>query len=106
MSGGGATQKSKPLRLVQQGETPDNAKPLAGFSGASVWEIVDNYDTDTYRAVYAVKFRKAVYVLHAFKKKSKQGIKTPKKELELINQRLQFAKNEYAKQYPDKKNGR
>ena len=71
------------------------AKPLRGFAGAGVLEIVDDHDGDTYRAVYTVRFAGAVYVLHAFQKKSKRGIATPKTELDLIKQRLKRAREDY-----------
>jgi phage-related protein len=58
-------------------------------------EIVDDFDGDTFRAVYTVRFAKAVYVLHAFRKKSKRGAATPKAELDLIDQRLKRAKEDY-----------
>ena len=70
-------------------------KPLKGFGDAGVLEIVDDFDGDTYRAVYTVRFAGVVYVLHAFQKKSKKGIATPKAELELIEQRLRRAKEDY-----------
>ena len=60
------------LHLAQCGEKANNAKPLTGFKGASVLEITDDYDSDTYRAVYTVKFQGVVYVLHVFQKKSKK----------------------------------
>ena len=66
---------------------PD-AKPLKGFHGASVLEIVVPFDTNTYRAVYTTKLKEAIYVLHIFQKKSKSGIATPKKEIDLIKLRL------------------
>jgi phage-related protein len=78
------------LQLVQAGETPQEAKPLKGIYGG-VYEIVKRYNTDTYRAVYAVKIGERVYVLHAFQKKSKQGIKTPQSDIELIKQRYKDA---------------
>src|SRR6266852_6892539 len=62
------------------------AKPLKGFGDAGVLEIEDDFDGDTFRAVYTVRFAKVVYVLHAFQKKSKRGIATPKAELDLIEQ--------------------
>ncbi len=71
------------------------AKPLKGFGGAGVLEIVDDFDGDAYRAVYTVRFTGVVYVLHAFQKKSKRGIATPKAELDLITQRLKRAKEDY-----------
>jgi phage-related protein len=60
-----------------------------------VLEIVDNFDGDAFRAVYTVRFAKAVYVLHAFRKKSKRGVATPKTELDLIEQRLKRAREDY-----------
>jgi phage-related protein len=78
------------LQLVQAGETPLSAKPFKGV-GSGVYEIVKRYDTDTYRAVYAVKIGEKVYVLHAFEKKSKQGIKTPQADVDLIKQRYKDA---------------
>lgn len=60
-------------------------------------EIVAPYQTDTYRAVYTVRFQGAVYVLHAFQKKSKKGIATPQKDIELIRQRLAAAERDYRK---------
>lgn len=87
------------LHLAQCGEKTSNAKPLTGFKGASVLEIVDNYNTDTYRALYTVKFEEAIYVLHAFQKKSKTGIATPKNDINLIEQRLTKAKDYHEKYY-------
>jgi phage-related protein len=71
------------------------AKPLKGFGGAGVLEIVDDFDGDTFRSVYTVRFAEAVYVLHAFQKKSKRGVGTPKAELDLIDLRLKRAKEDY-----------
>jgi phage-related protein len=71
------------------------AKPLKGFRGAGILEIVDDFDGDTYRAVYTVRFAGAVYVLHAFQKKSRHGIATPRAELKLIEQRLGRAREDY-----------
>jgi phage-related protein len=71
------------------------AKPLKGFGGAGVLEIVDDFDGDTYRTVYTVRFAGAVYVPHAFQKKSKRSIATPKTELDLIEQRLKRAREDY-----------
>jgi phage-related protein len=78
------------LQLVQAGETPLEAKPFKGV-GSGVYEIVKRYDTDTYRAVYAVKIGKTIYVLHAFQKKSKKGIETPQADVDLIKQRYKDA---------------
>ncbi len=80
------------LDMVQNGETPASAKPLTGLSG--VMELVERYSRDTYRAVYVTHIGSVVYVLHCFKKKSKQGIKTPKGEIDLIRQRLQQVQEE------------
>jgi phage-related protein len=76
--------------LVQNKEHHQNIKPLKGFS-SGVMEIKSDYDKDTYRTVYAAQLGDEIYVLHAFKKKSKRGIKTPKEELEVIKQRLKRA---------------
>jgi len=79
------------LYEAQSGLKPVTAKALKGFGGASVLEIVSDHRTDTYRAVYTVKFGERVYVLHAFQKKSKSGIATPKAVIELIKNRLKQA---------------
>lgn len=76
------------LYAAQQGETDPAAKPLKGFGGASVLEIVVEERGGTWRAVYTVRFEEAVYVLHAFQKKAKRGIATPQAEIDLIRQRL------------------
>ena len=78
------------LFLAQTGQHPPSAKPLKGF-GNGVVELVDDFDKDTYRAVYTVRLATAVYVLHAFKKKSKQGSKTRQSDIELIRRRLRTA---------------
>lgn len=83
------------LYAAQKGETDPAAKPLRGFGGRSVIEIVSDHRGDTWRSVYTVRFEDAVYVLHAFQKKSKKGIATLKKELELIRQRLAEAERDY-----------
>jgi len=79
------------LYLAQTGGKHPSAKPLKGFGGAGVLEVVDDHGTDTYRAVYTVRFAGRVYVLHAFQKKSKKGIATPKPDLDLIARRLRAA---------------
>jgi phage-related protein len=84
---------------AQTGGKHIDAKPLRGFGGASVMEVVTNDAGGTYRAVYTVKFDKAVYVLHVFKKKSKRGVATPKAEIEKIKSRLKIAEAHYAKHY-------
>lgn len=78
------------LYRIQQSRTPESTKPLKGLSG--VMEIVERYDTDTYRAVYVANLGGEVYVLHCFKKKSKRGIKTPKEDIDVIKHRLRLAK--------------
>jgi len=77
------------LHRVQSGETPEEAKPLRGFPG--VYEIRSNFDTDTFRAVYALKIGAKIYVLHTFQKKSKSGISTPKRDMDRIAERLKYA---------------
>jgi len=79
------------LYLVQTGQTPPSAKPMRGIE-SGVFEIVDDYDTDTYRAVYTVKVGRSLYILHAFMKKSTRGIRTPKREIDLIRRRLRRAR--------------
>lgn len=81
------------LYAAQQGETDPAAKPLKGFSGAAVIEIASDYKSDTWRAVYTVRFKEAIYVLHAFQKKSKRGIATPKSEMAVIRLRLAEAEH-------------
>jgi phage-related protein len=77
------------LFLAQMGERHSTmAKTLSGFGGAAVIEVRESYDGDAYRAVYTVRYADAVYVLHAFQKKSKKGIATPKAETDLIERRL------------------
>ncbi len=78
----------KALYAAQQGETDPAAKPLKGFGGARVMEIVDRYDTNAYRAVYTAQFGEAIYVLHTFQKKSTRGVATPRHEIDLIRRRL------------------
>jgi phage-related protein len=84
------------LDMAQQGKKHLDTKPLSGFGGASILEIVEDYDGDTYRAVYTVRFAGAVYALHAFQKKAKKGISTPKPEIDLIKSRLKKAEEHYA----------
>ncbi len=80
------------LMEAQSGLKPASAKPLTGFGGASVLEVVSDFQTDTYRAVYTVQFEGVLYVLHAFQKKSKRGAETPLADLELIRSRLAWAR--------------
>ena len=82
------------LGLAQLGAKHPNAKPWKG-EGPGILEIVEDFRGDTYRAVYAVRFAEVVYVLHAFQKKSKQGIKTPQTDVKLIAERLKRAQADY-----------
>ena len=82
------------LYLAQIGRGHLSAKPLKGFGGAGVVELVEDDQHGSYRAVYTVKFESAVYVLHAFQKKSRKGIKTPSEELELVRRRLKIAEED------------
>ena len=79
------------LELVQRGEKPSNAKPLKGFGGASVLEIVEDFDGDTWRAVYTVAIAEAILCAPLLRKKAKKGIATPKKDIDLIRRRLRDA---------------
>jgi phage-related protein len=81
------------LRVAQKGGKHPDAKPLRGFKGAGVLEIVSDFDGNTFRAVYTVKIRSIIYVLHAFQKKSKKGIATPKAEIDKIRRRLREAES-------------
>lgn len=83
------------LYLAQTGRTPSSAKPLKGFGGAGVVELVEDDAHGSWRAVYTVKFESAVYVLHAFQKKSRRGIKTPPEEIELVRRRLKTAEKDH-----------
>ncbi|MDR0439793.1 MAG: type II toxin-antitoxin system RelE/ParE family toxin [Candidatus Accumulibacter sp.] len=80
------------LGFAQQGKQHDAAKPLKGFGGAGVLEIVEDDAGGTYRAVYTVKFSEALFVLHCFQKKSKHGIATPKEDMNIIHARLKVAR--------------
>lgn len=83
------------LYVAQMGGKHDSTKPLQGFGGASVLEVVEDHDGDTYRAVYTVRFADIVYVLHVFQKKSKKGTATPTHEIDKIRKRLKRAELEY-----------
>ena len=91
------------LYLAQIGMKAVKAKPLKGFGGAGVLEVVADHDRNAFRAVYTVRFAKAVFVLHAFQKKSKKGIATPKGDLKIIQQRLKLAAETYQQEYGTKK---
>jgi phage-related protein len=86
------------LGLAQFGGKHPQAKPWKG-QGAGVFEVVENHDGNTYRAVYTVRFRAVVYVLHAFQKKSPSGIRTARTDIELITQRLKIAQQDYEARY-------
>lgn len=83
------------LYQAQKGEKSDKAKPFKGFGSAAVLEIVESDSGGTYRAVYTVKFKEAIAVLHVFQKKSKQGIATPKQDVDLIKSRFKLAEQKY-----------
>jgi phage-related protein len=86
------------LYLAQTGSKHPDAKPLKGFKGAGVLEVIEDFDGNTYRAIYTVKFANTIYVLHVFQKKSKQGISTPKPDIDLIKLRLRKAKEYHTQQ--------
>jgi phage-related protein len=90
------------LFTAQQGETDPAAKPLKGFGGANVLEIVTAYQGNAWRAVYTVRFTDAVYVLHAFQKKSTRGIATPPRVIDLIEQRLADAERDHSERQNQK----
>lgn len=93
------------LSVAQAGGKHPDAKPLKGYKGAGVLEVVDDFDGDTYRAVYTVKMEGVVYALHAFQKKSKTGKATDKTDLEMIERRLKLAHTDYDRRKSEKKNG-
>jgi phage-related protein len=86
------------IYAAQKGDTDPAAKPMKGFAGASVMEIVAPFGGDTWRTVYTVRLKDFVNVLQVFQKKSKTGIATPKKEIDLIHRRLATAEGEYRKE--------
>lgn len=79
------------LHFAQKGERHGAAKMMKGFGGAGVLEVVEDDADGTYRAVYTVRFQEAVFVLHCFQKKSKSGISTPKRDIDIIRSRLKTA---------------
>ena len=91
------------LYLAQKGERYVHSKVLKGFGGAGVIEIIERDESGTFRVVYTIKMPKIVFVLHAFQKKSKHGIKTPKQEIDLIKKRLKEAQEIYKELIDDKK---
>jgi phage-related protein len=86
------------LGVAQFGGYPPSAKPWKGL-GPGVLEIVEDDDSGAYRALYTVRFRKAIYVLHAFQKKSPSGVRTARTDVELIGERLRAAKEDYEARY-------
>jgi phage-related protein len=90
------------LGVAQFGGKHPSAKPWKG-QGAGVFEIVEDFDGDTYRAVYTVKFREVIYVLHAFQKKSPKGIRTARGDIELVERRLRIAREDYEARYGKEK---
>src|SRR5207253_1420033 len=84
------------LHLAQDGGKHPQAKPLKGFGGAGLLEVVEDFDTNTYRAVYTVRFGTAIYVLHCFQKKSTKGVETAHCDIDLIKKRL-LAAQDHAK---------
>jgi phage-related protein len=83
------------LFTAQEGKTDPAAKPLRGFGGASVLEIVSSHRGNASRTVYTVRFQDAIYVLHLFQKTSTKGVATPAREIELVRQRLAEAERDY-----------
>ena len=83
------------LDQAQRGGKHPEAKPLKGFSGAGILEVVEDHRGDTYRVVYTLRFSGDIYALHAFQKKSKSGISTPKQEIEKVKSRIQLAEQDY-----------
>jgi phage-related protein len=85
------------LYLAQDGKKHEQAKPLKGFGSAGVLEVVEDWNRSTYRAVYTVRFKGVVFVLHIFQKKSTRGAATPKADIDLIRERLKVAE-QFAKE--------
>jgi phage-related protein len=88
------------LLVAEKGDKHPDVKPLQGFHGAGVLEILDDFKGDTYRLAYTIDYGSRLYVLHAFKKKSHRGIRTPKRDVDLIKQRYAEAEED-AKKEPD-----
>ena len=83
------------LFLAQSGQHPPSAKPMKGLGGGVV-ELIEDFDGDTYRAIYTVRFNDAMYVLHAFKKKSKRRVGTPQSDIDLVDRRLKAVTADHA----------
>ena len=86
------------LYRAQTGKKHERAKPLRGFGGAEVLEIVTNHVGDTFRTVYTVKFSTAIYVMHAFQQNWTSGVKTTAQEMGLRTQRLKLAESDHKEQ--------
>lgn len=96
------------LYMAQLGDKHKYSKPLKGFGNAKILEVALDDGNGTYRTMYTIEFEEVVYVLHAFQKKSKTGIKTPKSDIDLVEQRLKRARQKYQErksQHQGKKNG-
>ncbi len=91
------------LKVALAGGQHPDAKPLQGFNSRGILEVVSDYRSSTFREVYTVRYKEAVYVLHIFQKKSKKGIKTPKQDMDLIIQRLKWAETIQKEHYGKKK---
>lgn len=89
------TTFGRAIYFAQMGDKHPAAKPLSGFGSGAVLEIVEDHDRNTYRAVYTVRFKEAVYVLHVFQKKAKRGIRTPLADIGLIKERLRWAEESH-----------
>ena len=83
------------IHFAQMGDKHPSAKPLKGFGGAGVLEVVEDFNRSTYRAVYTIRFEGVIYILVAFQKKSTRGIETPKHVIALIRERLRAAEEDY-----------
>jgi phage-related protein len=91
------------LEVAIKGGQHEDAKPLKGFHGASVIEVVSDHRGNTFREIYTVRFKEAIFVLHVFQKKSKKGIATPKEDMELIKRRLKWAEILHKENYGKRK---
>lgn len=91
------------LYMAECGDKAYYAYPLVGFGGSKVMEVVSDDDGDTFCGIYTACFKEAIYVLHAFKKKSKRGIETPKHDMNLIKERFKRAQKHYKENYETKK---
>jgi phage-related protein len=89
------------LGVVQLGGVPPSAKAWKG-EGPGVFELVENFRTDTWRVVYTARFEKAIYVLHCFQKRSPSGVRTAKTDVDLIHERLKSARADYEVRYAKK----